>query len=144
MPAVKALFAVTMHLIEGFTNRHTAFLQLHVDQGQTIDQNRHIVAVGVAARLLKLLDYLHLVAGNVLFIQQVDVLNMAIVKHKIMNIVIMDFAGFIDDAVAGPIHQVSTNRCHSPSRNCVLFKACKATRTLASSFAGAFKSRQYS
>ena len=36
-------------------------------------------------------------------IQQVDVLNMAIVKHKIMDIVIMNFAGFIDDAVAGPV-----------------------------------------
>ena len=98
-----------MHLIEGFTNRHAAFFKLHLHQRQAIDQDRHIVAVGVAARLLKLLDHLHLIAGNILFIQQVDVLNMAIVKHKIMDIVIMNLARFVDDAVAGPV-QIGFNK----------------------------------
>ena len=63
----------------------------------------------MTARLLKLFDDLHLIAGNILFIQQVDVLNMAIVKHKIMDIVIMNFAGFIDDAVAGRV-QIGFNK----------------------------------
>ncbi|MNV89900.1 hypothetical protein D3C71_1842340 [compost metagenome] len=59
----------------------------------------------MAAALLKLLDNLHLVAGNVLFIQQVDILDAAIVKHEIMDIVIMNLAGFIDDAIAGLIQK---------------------------------------
>ena len=50
--------------------------------------------------LLKLLDDLDFVTGKVLFIEEVDVLNATIIKDKIMDIVIMNFAGFIGNAVA--------------------------------------------
>jgi hypothetical protein len=36
---------------------------------------------------------LHLIAGNGFFIQQVDVFDMAVIKHKIKDIVIMNLTG---------------------------------------------------
>ena len=105
MLTVKALFAVTVDLIKGFTDRYTTFFKLNLYQWQPVHQDRHIIAVGMAAGLFKLLDYLHLVADNVLFIQQVYVFNSAIIKNEVMDIVIVDFAGFIDDAVAGLIEE---------------------------------------
>ena len=51
--------------------------------------------------MLKLLDDLNLVAGNVLFVQQVYVLDAAIVKHEIVHIVVVNLAGFLNDAIAG-------------------------------------------
>ena len=99
--AVEALFAVAVHLVEGLANGHTALLQFHLHQRQAVDQNRHVIAVGLRARLLKLLDDLHLVAGNVLFVQQIDVLDAPIVKHKVVDVVVVHLAGLFDNAIAG-------------------------------------------
>ena len=109
MVTVKAFFAVAMHLIKSFTNRHPTLFQLNLHQWQTVHQNSHIVAIGMAAGLLKLLDHLHFVAGNVLFIHQIDVFDAAIVKHKIKNIIVVDFTGFIDNGIAGLV-QISHNK----------------------------------
>jgi hypothetical protein len=80
--AVEALLAVAVHLVEGLADGHAALLQLHLHQRQAIDQDGHVVAVGVAARLLELLDHLHLVAGDVLLVQQIDVLDAPVVKRR--------------------------------------------------------------
>ena len=64
-------------------------------QWQTIDQNSNIITVGLCSGLLKLVDYLHLVMGDVLFVGDVDVLNMSIVKNKIINVVIVNLAGLV-------------------------------------------------
>ena len=101
MLTVEAFLAVPMHLVEGLTNRHAALFQLHLHQRQTIDQNRHVIAVGVTASLLKLFDHLHLVAGDVFLVQQVNVLDAPIVKNKVVNVIVVNLAGFLDDAVAG-------------------------------------------
>jgi hypothetical protein len=37
----------------------------------------------------------HLITYNVFLIQQVDIFDVAIIKHKIKDIVIMNFTGFI-------------------------------------------------
>ena len=92
-----------MHLVKGFTNCDAALFQLHLHERQAVHQDGHVVAVGVGAGLLKLLDHLHLVAGDVLLVQQVDVLNAAIVKHEVVDIVILNLAGLLHDAVAGPV-----------------------------------------
>ena len=88
-----------MHLIEGLTNGDAAPFQFHLHQRQTVHQNRHVVAVGMRASLLKLLDDLQLVAGDVLFVQQVDILDMPVVEDKVVNIVVVNLAGFLDDAL---------------------------------------------
>jgi hypothetical protein len=54
----------------------------------------------VGSFLLKLLDDLDFVAGKVLFIEEVNVLNATVIKDKIMDVVIVDFASFIGNAVA--------------------------------------------
>ena len=68
MLAIKALFAVTVYLIKGFTNCHTAFFKLNMHQRQTIHQNGNVIAVGVIAGLLKLSDYLTFISINVFFV----------------------------------------------------------------------------
>ena len=88
------------------TRSGSGFFELRRENQNTylqIDQNGHIVAVGMAAALLKLADHLHLVAGDVGFIHQVDVLNAAIVEGEVVDIVIVQLAGFIHQAVTGPV-----------------------------------------
>jgi len=65
---VKTLFAVSVDLIEGLTNRNTALLQLDLNEWQPVDQNRHVIAIGVTAGLFELLDHLNFVAGDILFV----------------------------------------------------------------------------
>ena len=60
--AVEALLTIPMHLIKCLTYRHATSLQLYLHHRQTVDQDRHVVAVCLTARLLKLIDHLHLIA----------------------------------------------------------------------------------
>ena len=103
MFAVEAFLAIAVYLIEGFTNGHATFLQLDLYHGQAIDQNCNVIAVGMGAVLFKLLDHLQFVARHVLLIDQIDVLDAPVVKNEVINVVIVDLAGLIDNAVAGPV-----------------------------------------
>ncbi len=89
-----------MYLVKRFTDCHTTLFQLDLHQRQTINQNRHIVTVGMASRLLKLLNHLHFVTSNGLLVEQVDVFYMAIIKDKIEDIVAVHLASFIKNIVA--------------------------------------------
>ncbi len=55
----------------------------------------------MAASLLKLLDHLQLVAGDFFLVQQIDILDAPVVKNKIVDVVVVNFPGFLNDAVAG-------------------------------------------
>jgi protein tyrosine phosphatase len=57
------------------------------------------VAVRCRTSLLKLLNHLHLIACNSFLIQQVDVFDMAIIKNKIKDIVIMNLTGFVEAVI---------------------------------------------
>ena len=92
-----------MYLIECLADSHTAFLQLHLHQGQSVDQYGHIIAVGLRACLLKLVDDLHFIAGNIFFVQQINILDMPVIKNKVIDIIVVNFAGFFNDAVTGLI-----------------------------------------
>ena len=98
--AVKAFFAVAMDLVESLTNGHATLFKLQLHQWQAVYQDGCIVAVGVAAGLFKLADHLHPVVGQILFVQQINVLNAPVIKHEVVYMVIVDFAGFFDNAVA--------------------------------------------
>ena len=50
-----------MDLIEGLTDGDPSALELNVHQWKAIDEDGHIIAVGVASCLLHLVDHLHLV-----------------------------------------------------------------------------------
>lgn len=54
-------------------------------------------------RLFKLLDNLHLIAHEILFIYQIDVLKSPVIKNKVADIVDMDFTGFIQNTIAGVV-----------------------------------------
>ena len=101
--AVEALFAVTVHLIECFTHRHTALFQFNLHQRQAVYQHGNIIAVCMRARLLKLVDNLHMVAGKVFLVQQINVFQTAIIKSEIVNMVVVDFAGFIGNVFRRPV-----------------------------------------
>ena len=92
-----------MHLVEGFANRNTPFFKFHLYQWQAIDQNRHVVAISVRPSLLKLLDYLNLIASNVLLVEEANVLDATIVENEVVHIVIVNLAGFLDDSIARSI-----------------------------------------
>ena len=81
--------------VEDTTGAMTAILQA-VASGEITPSEASAVRTG----LLKLLDYLQFVASNVLFIKQIDVLNMPVIKYKIINVIIVNFASFINNAVA--------------------------------------------
>ncbi|GIC26813.1 hypothetical protein VCSRO53_3031 [Vibrio cholerae] len=89
-----------MYLVKRLTDCHTTLFKFDLHQRQTIDQNRHIVTVGMASRLLKLLNDLHFVTRNGLLVEQVDVFYMAIIKDKIEDIVTVHLASFIKNIVA--------------------------------------------
>ncbi|MNE74853.1 hypothetical protein D3C80_1709610 [compost metagenome] len=92
-----------MYLVECFANGNAALFQLNLHERQAVYQNGHVVAIGMCAGLLKLFDHLHFVAGNVLFVEQVDVLDMSVVKDEIVDVVVVNFARFISDTVAGSV-----------------------------------------
>ena len=101
--AVEALFAVTVHLIECFTHRHTALFQFNLHQRQAVYQHGNVIAVCMRAHLLKLVDNLHMVAGKVFLVQQIDVFQTAVIKSEIVNMVIVDFAGFVGNVFRRPV-----------------------------------------
>ena len=51
---IQALFAVAVYLVEGLPKGNAPFLQFHLHQGEAVDKNGDIVAVGMGAFLFKL------------------------------------------------------------------------------------------
>ena len=88
-----------MHLIEGFADGDPALFQLHLHQRQPVDENGDIVAISLRAGLLKLRNDLHLVARDLLLIYQINILNAPVVKNKIVDVIVVDLTGFIDEAI---------------------------------------------
>ena len=84
-----------MHLIECLADSDTAFFQLDLYQWQTIDQYRHIIPISLCSGLFKLIDYLHLVSGYILLVCNIDVFYMPVIKNKIVDMIIVNLAGFI-------------------------------------------------
>ena len=50
-----------------------------------------------------MLNDLHLIAQQVLFIYQIDVFQTTVIKREITDIVDMDFTGFVQAAVTGAV-----------------------------------------
>ena len=63
MVGVEAFFAVAVDLVEGFADGDAPFFDFDLHQGQPVDQDGDIVAIGLAPCLGKLFDDLHFVAG---------------------------------------------------------------------------------
>ena len=98
---VEALLAVAVHLVEGFADGLSSLFQLHLHHGQPVDQDGHIVAVGLCAGLFKLVNHLHLVAGYILFIHQANVLDMPVIEHEVMDVIDLHLMYAINDTAGG-------------------------------------------
>ena len=91
---------VAVDLVEGLAQFFTAPLEFDVDQGQAVDEDGDVVAVGARARVDGVLaDHLHLVAVNVRLVNEADVLGRAVVAGEDLHVVLLDAAGFGDDGV---------------------------------------------
>ena len=96
----KAVPLVTVDLVECLLDRHTAPLQFHMNQRQTVYQNRDIIAVIIVAAVLHILvNDLQAVVVDVLFIQQRDIDRRAVLAGQILNVVLLDAAGLFFDTI---------------------------------------------
>ena len=76
----KAVPLIAFDLTEGLSDRHTASLELQMDEGQAVHKNGHIITGAVRTPVfLVLVDDLQAVVVDVFFIQQTDVFCGAIV-----------------------------------------------------------------
>ena len=96
----KAVPLVTVDLVERLLDRHTAPLQFHMNQRQTVYQNRDIIAVIIVAAVFHILvDNLQTVVVDVLFIQQRNIDRRAVLAGQVLNVVLLDAAGLFFDAI---------------------------------------------
>ena len=91
---------VAVDLVESFAQFFATPLEFDVDQGQAVDENGDVVAVGACAGVDGVLaNHLHLVAVNVGLVDEADVFGGAVVTDKDLHVVFLDAAGFSDDRV---------------------------------------------
>ena len=96
----KAVPLVTVDLVECLLDGHTAPFQFHMNQRQTVYQNRDIIAVIIVAAVLHILvDNLQTVVVDVLFIQQRNIDRRAVLAGQVLNVVLLDAAGLFFDAI---------------------------------------------
>lgn len=96
----KAVPLVTVDLVERLFDGHTAPLQFHMNQRQTVYQNRDIIAVIIVAAVLHILvNDLQAVVVDVLFIQQRDIDRRAVLAGQVLNVVLLDAAGLFFDTI---------------------------------------------
>ena len=98
-PETVALVAID--LIEGLADIHPTALELHMHHWQTIDQYRHVVTVDPLALRLILIDDLQAVVVDVLLVDQVNILDRAIVTLEHLDMVFLDACSLFDDAFIG-------------------------------------------
>ncbi len=92
-----------MDLVKRFAYGDSSLLELHLHQWQAVDEDRHIVAVGMGARLLKLPDDLYFVAYDVGFVQEVDVLDASIIEGEVVDVVVVYLACFVHHVLSRSI-----------------------------------------
>ena len=93
---------IAVDLIEGFPNGNTPALQLDMDQRQTVDQHRHIIAVIVGSAFLGrdgiLVDDLQIIIMDALLVNKLDVLALAGIPAEHLHIVLLNQAGLFENA----------------------------------------------
>ena len=73
-----------------------------MDKGQTVDQNRHIVAsIVLPLGFLVLVNHLQAVVVNVLFVNQLNILGSSVIPAEYLDMVGLNGAAFLCDALIG-------------------------------------------
>ena len=102
----KAVALIAIDLVERLADSHAPPLQLHMDEGQPVDKDGHIVAV-VVRRALRLrdgilVDDLQRVVVDAFLIQQPNVLRLAgIPLKRLRRVTVLYPAGLFLDALVG-------------------------------------------
>ena len=98
----EAVSLVAFDLIKGFPNSNAPALQLHMDEGQTVDHKRYIIAcVVLAFGFLILVDDLQTVVVNVLFVDQLNILRSSVIPAEYLYMIRLDGTAFFNDAFVG-------------------------------------------
>ena len=96
---------IAVNLIECFPDGNAPALQLDMDQRQTIDQRRHIIAVIVGSTLLGrdsiLIDDLKAVIVDALLINELDVFAFPIIPAEYLHIVLLNQTSLLENAGIG-------------------------------------------
>ena len=96
---------VAVDLVEGFPDGHAPALELHMDQGQAVDQNGHVIAVVVAGALVPadgvLVDDLQPIVVDVFLVQQGDVFGSAVVPAQHLDEILLHLAGLFHNVFVG-------------------------------------------
>ena len=101
----EAVPLIPLDLVERFPDGYTPALQLHMDEGQAVDQDSHVIAVVVVSPIrrthLILIDDLQMVVVDVLLVDEGDVLALAYVPPEDLHKILLDAAGLVLNAVVG-------------------------------------------
>ena len=98
--APERLALVAVDLVEGLADGHAPPLQLHVDEREAIDEDRHIVAVVPRPALGGVLvDDLQTVVVDILFVKDTDVTLLAVVEEKGLHVVLLDEPRLLHDTI---------------------------------------------
>ena len=101
----EAVPLVTADLIERLPDGYAPALQLDMDQGKAVYQDRHIVAVVIPRPVLLangvLVDDLEAVVVDVLFVNEGDIFALASVPPEDLHKVLLNAAGLVLNAVVG-------------------------------------------
>ena len=85
---------VALDLVKGFANGDAAALQLHMDQGQTVDEDGHVIAIVVFGALLLavfvLVQHLQAIIVDILFIDDANIFRGAIIPLEAENGAFLD------------------------------------------------------
>ena len=89
---------VALDLVEGLTNGDTPALELHMDQGQAVDEDGHVVAIIVFGALLLavfvLVEHLQTIVMDILFIDNANIFRSAIITLKAKDGAFLDNFAF--------------------------------------------------
>ena len=98
----KAVALIAVNLVERLFDCNAAPLQLHMDKGQTVYQNRHIIpCIVVPGGFYILIDDLQMVVVDVLLVDQGNIQGCVVLTDQVLHIVLLDFPGFFHDALIG-------------------------------------------
>ena len=98
----EAVPLIPFDLVECFPDGHAPALQLHMDEGQTIEQHSHVIAVVVVSPIrrahLILIDDLQMVVVDVLLINERDIFGHAVIPMEHLDMICLNFPSFLYNA----------------------------------------------
>ena len=96
----KAVTLVSIDLIKRFPNCVSSFFKFNMHQWQSIYQNRHIItSITLSAFFFILVYYLQMIIVNVVFVDQLDIFYVAVIKGEVLQTILLYFASFLYNTI---------------------------------------------